>query len=135
MNGRWFTASADDELTIYERSKGGRRAFVPPELDVPKRALDQLLAPELRRQQLVQRPLWHIELRRHECPPAALGALVDRQLVIGRRGEPAPVHARAPTGERSAATAAPSTSARRSISALVRRSVIATSSPSSNSSG
>ena len=45
----WFTAAADDELTIYERSKEGRRAFVAPELDVPKRTLDELLAPELTR--------------------------------------------------------------------------------------
>jgi glycine dehydrogenase subunit 2 len=49
MTGRWFTASADDELTIYERSKEGRRAFVAPELDVPERPLDELLAPDLRR--------------------------------------------------------------------------------------
>jgi glycine dehydrogenase subunit 2 len=49
MSGRWFTAAADDELTIYERSKTGRRAFVAPELDVPERPLDELLAPELRR--------------------------------------------------------------------------------------
>src|SRR6516165_2224604 len=45
----WFTAAADDQLTIYERSKAGRRAFVAPELDVPERPLDELLAPELRR--------------------------------------------------------------------------------------
>jgi glycine cleavage system P protein (glycine dehydrogenase) subunit 2 len=31
----WFTAAADDVLTIYERSKPGRRAFVAPPLDVP----------------------------------------------------------------------------------------------------
>src|SRR5579884_4172693 len=47
----WFTAAADDQLTIYERSKEGRRAFVAPELDVPERPLDELLAPELRRPQ------------------------------------------------------------------------------------
>jgi glycine dehydrogenase subunit 2 len=41
--------AADDDLTIYERSKPGRRAFVAPELDVPERPLDELLAPELRR--------------------------------------------------------------------------------------
>jgi glycine dehydrogenase subunit 2 len=41
--------AADDQLTIYERSKPGRRAFVAPELDVPARPLDELLAPELRR--------------------------------------------------------------------------------------
>jgi glycine dehydrogenase subunit 2 len=45
----WFTAAADDELTIYERSKDGRRAFVAPELDVPQRPLDELLHSELRR--------------------------------------------------------------------------------------
>jgi glycine dehydrogenase subunit 2 len=49
MKERWFTASADDQLTIYERSKPERRAFVAPELDVPHRPLDELLAPELRR--------------------------------------------------------------------------------------
>ncbi|HEX8977255.1 MAG TPA: aminomethyl-transferring glycine dehydrogenase subunit GcvPB [Solirubrobacteraceae bacterium] len=42
-------AAADDELTIYERSKPGRRAFVAPALDVPERPLDELLAPALRR--------------------------------------------------------------------------------------
>jgi glycine cleavage system P protein (glycine dehydrogenase) subunit 2 len=42
-------AAADDELTIFERSRRGRRAFVAPELDVPERPLDELLAPELRR--------------------------------------------------------------------------------------
>ena len=31
-------AAADDELTIFERSKPGRRAFVAPELDVPERS-------------------------------------------------------------------------------------------------
>jgi glycine dehydrogenase subunit 2 len=41
--------AADDELTIYERSSPGRRAFTPPPLDVPRRPLDELLAPELRR--------------------------------------------------------------------------------------
>jgi glycine dehydrogenase subunit 2 len=44
-----FTAAADDELTIYERSKPGRRAFAPPALDVPERPLDELLPPQLRR--------------------------------------------------------------------------------------
>ncbi len=41
--------AADDQLTIFERSKPGRRAFVAPELDVPERPLDELLPPELRR--------------------------------------------------------------------------------------
>jgi glycine dehydrogenase subunit 2 len=40
---------ADDTLTIFERSKPGRRAFVAPACDVPERPLDELLAPELRR--------------------------------------------------------------------------------------
>ena len=44
---RWFTAAADDELTIFERSRAGRRAFVAPELDVPERPLDELLPPAL----------------------------------------------------------------------------------------
>jgi glycine dehydrogenase subunit 2 len=43
--------AADDDLTIYERSKPGRRAFVAPELDVPERPLDELLPPGLRRAQ------------------------------------------------------------------------------------
>jgi glycine cleavage system P protein (glycine dehydrogenase) subunit 2 len=49
MSARWFTAAADDELTIYQRSKPGRRAFTPPELDVPERPLDELLPAALRR--------------------------------------------------------------------------------------
>ena len=47
---RWFTAAADDELTIYERSKPGRRAFTCPPLDVPAKPLDELLPPGLRRE-------------------------------------------------------------------------------------
>jgi glycine dehydrogenase subunit 2 len=42
-------AAADDELTIFERSRPGRRAFEPPPLDVPERPLDELLEPRLRR--------------------------------------------------------------------------------------
>jgi glycine dehydrogenase subunit 2 len=41
--------AADDELTIYERSRAGRRAFVAPALDVPERPLDELLPARLRR--------------------------------------------------------------------------------------
>jgi glycine cleavage system P protein (glycine dehydrogenase) subunit 2 len=37
------------ETTIYERSVEGRRAFVPPELDVPERPLDELIPARLRR--------------------------------------------------------------------------------------
>ena len=44
-----MSAAAGDQLTIYERSQAGRRAFVAPALDVPERELDELLAPELRR--------------------------------------------------------------------------------------
>jgi len=43
------TRAADDELTIFERSQPGRRAFVAPELDVPERPLDELLPAGLRR--------------------------------------------------------------------------------------
>ncbi len=42
-------AAADDQLTIYERSKPGRRAFVAPALDVPERPLDDLIPARLRR--------------------------------------------------------------------------------------
>jgi glycine dehydrogenase subunit 2 len=49
-------AAADDGLTIFERSKSGRRAFEPPPLDVPERPLDELLAPRLRREQPARLP-------------------------------------------------------------------------------
>jgi glycine dehydrogenase subunit 2 len=42
-------AAADDELTIFERSRPGRRAFVAPRLDVPDRPLDELLPRQFRR--------------------------------------------------------------------------------------
>ncbi len=45
------SAAAYDELTIFERSQPGRRAFVAPALDVPARPLDELLDPGLRRAQ------------------------------------------------------------------------------------
>ncbi|MDQ6807178.1 MAG: aminomethyl-transferring glycine dehydrogenase subunit GcvPB [Actinomycetota bacterium] len=41
--------TADDGLTIFERSKPGRRAFVAPELDVPDVPIDELLPAECRR--------------------------------------------------------------------------------------
>jgi glycine dehydrogenase subunit 2 len=47
--GHGSTAAADDTLTIYERSKTGRRAFSAPELDVPRRPLDELLPAAMRR--------------------------------------------------------------------------------------
>jgi glycine dehydrogenase subunit 2 len=46
---RWFTQAADDEKTIYERSRPGRRAFVAPPPGVPERPLDELIPAELRR--------------------------------------------------------------------------------------
>jgi glycine dehydrogenase subunit 2 len=42
--------AADDELTIFERSRPGRRAFTPPALDVPEKPLDELIPAELRRE-------------------------------------------------------------------------------------
>ncbi|MDE3134377.1 MAG: aminomethyl-transferring glycine dehydrogenase subunit GcvPB, partial [Acidobacteriota bacterium] len=53
---RSFIEAADDELTIFERSKPGRRAFVPPALDVPARPLDELIPPELRRPEPARLP-------------------------------------------------------------------------------
>ena len=41
--GAGMIREADDTLTIYERSRAGRRAFSPPETDVPERPLDELL--------------------------------------------------------------------------------------------
>jgi glycine dehydrogenase subunit 2 len=48
--------AADDELTIYERSRAGRRAFVAPALDVPERPIDELIPRELRRAQPARLP-------------------------------------------------------------------------------
>ena len=42
-------AQADDTLTIFQRSKAGRRAFAAPALDVPERPLDELLPADARR--------------------------------------------------------------------------------------
>jgi glycine dehydrogenase subunit 2 len=42
--------AADDELTIYERSRSGRRAFTAPALDVPHKPLDELIPAHLRRE-------------------------------------------------------------------------------------
>src|SRR5215218_1149647 len=59
-------AAADDSLTIYERSQPGRRAFVAPTLDVPARAVDELLPARLRRTQPAQLPeVSEPELIRH----------------------------------------------------------------------
>jgi glycine dehydrogenase subunit 2 len=50
------TAAADDQLTIYERSKPGRRAFVAPPLDVPEHPLDDLIPARLRRAETPRLP-------------------------------------------------------------------------------
>jgi glycine dehydrogenase subunit 2 len=46
---RWFSQASDDELTIFERSRPGRRAYVAPPLDVPVRDQDELIPQHLRR--------------------------------------------------------------------------------------
>ena len=43
--------AADDELTIFERSKPGRRAFTPPALDVPARTPEDLIPSHLLRRE------------------------------------------------------------------------------------
>jgi glycine dehydrogenase subunit 2 len=48
--------AADDELTIYERSRPGRRAFAAPALDVPERPLGELLPAHLRRAEAPRLP-------------------------------------------------------------------------------
>jgi glycine dehydrogenase subunit 2 len=53
---RWFSQASDDELTIFERSKRGRRAYVAPALDVPERDHDQLIPPSLRRSEPARLP-------------------------------------------------------------------------------
>jgi glycine dehydrogenase subunit 2 len=63
---RWFGEAADDELTIYERSQPGRRAFVAPPLDVPDRPLEELLPERLRRSEPPRLPeVSEPELVRH----------------------------------------------------------------------
>jgi glycine dehydrogenase subunit 2 len=51
-----FIEAADDELTIFERSRTGRRAFTPPPLDVPERPLDELIPGDLRRPEPARLP-------------------------------------------------------------------------------
>ncbi len=53
---RGFIEAADDELTIFERSRPGRRAFVAPPLDVPERPLDELIPAYLRRPEPARLP-------------------------------------------------------------------------------
>ena len=119
----------------------------------------RLRAPQARRQQLVERTLGHVERGRDERATARLRALVDRQRVVGGRdrgasgarrgggrdgarrgiGAIARPGAHAPTplptgvAPRSVASASASASAKRSICARVRCSVIATSRPSAYS--
>ena len=56
QRARSFIEAADDELTIFDRSKPGRRAFVPPALDVPERPLDELIPADLRRPEPARLP-------------------------------------------------------------------------------
>ena len=65
--------------------------------------LRRLGSAQLGRQQLVQRPLGHVEGRRHERPTSRLGALVDREPIVGGAD-----HARTSLPARSAAMADPS---------------------------
>src|SRR5579875_2549697 len=51
-----FIEAADDQLTIFDRSRPGRRAFTPPVLDVPERPLDELIPAELRRPEPARLP-------------------------------------------------------------------------------
>ncbi len=53
---RSFIEAADDELTIFERSAPGRRAFVAPPLDVPRRSLDSLIPAVMRRAEPARLP-------------------------------------------------------------------------------
>jgi glycine dehydrogenase subunit 2 len=57
---------SEDQLTIYERSKPGRRAFVAPELDVPDHDLAELVPAGLLRDQEAKLPeISEPELVRH----------------------------------------------------------------------
>ena len=53
---RSFIEAADDDLTIFERSRPGRRAFVAPPLDVPQRPLDELIPVAMRRAEPARLP-------------------------------------------------------------------------------
>jgi glycine dehydrogenase subunit 2 len=58
--------AADPVLTIFERSRQGRRAYTAPALDVPRRPLDQLLPAHLRRTRPARLPeLSEPEIVRH----------------------------------------------------------------------
>ncbi len=51
-----FAQAADDDLTIFQRSRDGRRAFTPPPLDVPEKPLDELIPAALRRREPAKLP-------------------------------------------------------------------------------
>jgi glycine dehydrogenase subunit 2 len=56
----------DRAVTIFEKSRPGRRAFVPPALDVPARPLDDLLPARLRRAEAPKLPeVSEPEINRH----------------------------------------------------------------------
>ena len=44
-----FAPGGEETVTIYERSQPGRRAFVPPPLDVPETPLEELIPASERR--------------------------------------------------------------------------------------
>ena len=48
--------AGEDTITIYERSREGRRAFVAPELDVPEVAVEKLLPDSVRRERPADLP-------------------------------------------------------------------------------
>jgi glycine dehydrogenase subunit 2 len=48
--------AGEDTITIFERSRPGRRAFVAPECDVPEVPIEELLPAELRRQRPAELP-------------------------------------------------------------------------------
>ena len=48
--------AGDEAVTIFERSRPGRRAFTAPPLDVPRRPLDELLPAHLRRDRPARLP-------------------------------------------------------------------------------
>src|SRR5215213_272511 len=52
LDPRW----SEDTITIYERSREGRRAFVAPELDVPEVAVEKLLPDSVRRERPADLP-------------------------------------------------------------------------------
>jgi glycine cleavage system P protein (glycine dehydrogenase) subunit 2 len=57
---------SDDTVTVFERSRSGRRAFVPPETDVPEVPIEELLPAEAIRERPAELPeISEPELVRH----------------------------------------------------------------------